>query len=260
MKLFRYISNKLSRRKTENASVVDYKNAKTLEAALVGDEGSTSYSSTSESLDSIMSARPVQWKPIKYDKRRSEPQTVKQEMARLEVLKSYMILDSEREEMFNRLTSVCSAVFGAAMCYVSLVDLGRLWLLSASFPQVADEYRRDIGICSHAIISKDKVFLVPDMLKDPRFRENPMVTGGPKIRFFAGAALVSPEGYKLGMLCVVGDKPRKGITDGEKDILTNLAGAVMDAIVARRNRILKEEGEKRIREIGMTMADTHRIL
>jgi len=257
MKLFRRIKNKLSQRvKAGNNSVDDYKDEKALGMAL---EDVPTLQSAAESLGTIKSNEPVQWKLTNYDKRNSEPQTVKQEVQRLKVLQSYMILDSDREATFNRITDVCSAMFGT-ICLVSLVDLSRQWFLSKAGPVEMDELPRSISFCAHAVISKHRVFIVPDMTKDDRFRENPLVTGGPNVRFYAGAALVSPEGYKIGTLCLVSDTPREGFTEVEKGILTNLSAIVMDAIVSRRNRILKEESEKRIKEIGVTMAGTHRAL
>lgn len=97
------------------------------------------------------------------------------------------------------------------------------------------ETPRKVAFCAHAIHSKMDVFIVPDATKDPRFRDSPLVTGQPRIRFYAGAPLITPEGYKLGTLCIIDTKPRPaGLDLAEKQNLRELACMVMDNMQSRK--------------------------
>lgn len=134
------------------------------------------------------------------------PDTPANEKERLKTLRSTDILDTDPEERFDRLTRMAKRVFGVSIALVSLVDENRQWFKSKAGLD-ACETGRDISFCGHAILGND-IFIIEDALEDERFADNPLVTGEPKIRFYAGAPLRYLDGNKLGTLCIIDQKPR----------------------------------------------------
>jgi GAF domain-containing protein len=179
------------------------------------------------------------WVLYKYQKNNTEAQSLEEELKRLLVLKSYLMLDSERKEAFERVTGLASRIFKCPMSLISLVDIGRQWFMSNRGLGGTRETKRKFAFCAHAIVSKEDFLIVPDATKDFRFRDNPLVTGPPFIRFYAGAPLISPEGYKLGTLCVLDREPRPGgITLEEKQNLMELAAlAVQSAVDHKKSKM-----------------------
>lgn len=128
------------------------------------------------------------------------------ETERLEFLKSLNILDSLPEQSFDTITSLASDICKTPIATISLVDDSRQWFKS-KVGLNASETPRDISFCGHAILGQ-KIFEVPNALDDDRFCDNPLVTGEPNIRFYAGIPLISSNQYALGTLCVIDNKPR----------------------------------------------------
>lgn len=151
------------------------------------------------------------------------------EVQRLNALCGLNILDTPSEARFDRITRIAKKHFDVSIALVSLVDSERQWFKSRQGLD-ATETPRDISFCGHAILD-DQVFYVPDALQDSRFHDNPLVTGGPKIRFYAGAPLHSPAGFKVGTLCIIDDKPRQ-FNQEELNVLGDLADMV-DAELSR---------------------------
>ncbi len=128
------------------------------------------------------------------------------EAERIVELRSMQILDTPAEERFDRITRIATRLFQVPIALISLVDSNRQWFKSCQ--GITDkETPRDISFCGHAIL-EDRILCVPDSLKDPRFADNPLVTGEPGIRFYAGSPLLGPGGRKIGTMCIADRKPR----------------------------------------------------
>ncbi len=153
------------------------------------------------------------------------------EDARLTALRRYTILDIEEEEAFDRITSIVQAVLEVPMAAVSLVDLDRQWFRAAKGFDVG-EMPRQISFCSFAIASSAPL-VVPEAAADPRFAKNPLVTGAPFVRAYAGVPLVTPDGFNVGVLCAIDTRPRP-FSDRQVDLLANLARLVVDELELRQ--------------------------
>ena len=130
------------------------------------------------------------------------------EADRLRALSRYQILDTAPEAGYDDLVSIASAICGMPMGSVSLIDADRQWFKSRL--GLADpETSRDNAFCAHAILDPREVMVVPNALLDARFSDNPLVTGAPGIRFYAGAPLLSADGMPMGTLCVMDSQPRE---------------------------------------------------
>ena len=151
---------------------------------------------------------------------------------RLRVLWQYELLDTVPEEMFDDLTELAARICEAPIALITLVDEDRQWFKSKIGVTIS-ETSRDISFCGHAICQTD-LFVIPDATKDSRFAENPLVKSDPKIRFYAGAPLVSPDGYALGTLCVIDKVPRELRTE-QQQALRVLARHVMTQLELRRH-------------------------
>ena len=123
------------------------------------------------------------------------------EKERLERLRKYQILDTPSEDAFDRITRIVSTTLGVPISLVSLVDENRQWF-KAKHGLDVEETPREIAFCAHAILD-DKVLVVEDTMNDERFIDNPLVTGGPLIRFYAGAPLITSDGEKLEFFALI---------------------------------------------------------
>lgn len=128
------------------------------------------------------------------------------ETERLDSLRRMLLLDTPDEEAFDRITRIAHNLFQVPIALVSLVDLNRQWFKSCVGLPVR-ETGRDVSFCGHAILG-DEIFIIDDASKDARFADNPLVTAGPCIRFYAGKPLRNAEGFNIGTLCIIDDKPR----------------------------------------------------
>ena len=156
----------------------------------------------------------------------------KQEKQRLKVLWQYSVLDTVPEEVFDDLTELAARICEAPIALISLVDENRQWFKS-KVGVTLNETSRDISFCAHAIEQPD-LFIVSDASRDARFAQNPLVTTDPKVRFYAGAPLVTPDGYALGTLCVI-DKVARDLRNDQKQALRILARHVVTQLELRRH-------------------------
>ena len=149
------------------------------------------------------------------------------EAERLAALYALDILDTPTEDRFDRITRLATSLFQVPVAYIAFVDENRQWFKSACGLS-ATETGRDVAFCAHTILNKD-LLIIPDTLADSRFADNPLVIGEPHIRFYAGYPLSSPEGYKVGTLCLVDQKPRD-LAEDERHLLADLGHALEDQL------------------------------
>jgi two-component sensor histidine kinase len=167
---------------------------------------------------------------------------VSEEGARLSALADTRLLDSAPELRFDRYTRLAAALLRAPVALITLLDEKRQWFKSC-FGVDISETPREIAFCDHTIRSSN-VMVIPDMTQDPRFAANPLVTGPPFVRFYAGAPLLMKGRNAIGTICVVDDKPRDGLSDTEVAALIDLAEMVVAEI---------EKAEtSRARELALT--------
>ncbi len=155
---------------------------------------------------------------------------VSDDPARLAALRRYEILDTPAEAEFDDFTRLASHICGAPIALISLVDSNRQWFKSEVGLGVP-ETTLDRSICRHAILGRE-LFVVPDTMQDDRFRNNPLVTGEPRVRFYAGAPLESSEGQRLGTICVL-DRRARTLTAEQGQALRLLARQVMVVLELR---------------------------
>lgn len=156
-----------------------------------------------------------------------------EEQKRLAALYSYHIVDTAQEKDYNDLTELAAAICDVPIALISFVDRDRQWFKSHYGLEV-NETDRCHSFCSHAIRNPEAIMQVEDARNDPRFRDNVLVTGSPGIRFYAGMPLLDEEGYALGSLCVIDDKPRL-LNDTQQRAIRALARQVTDKLSLRKS-------------------------
>jgi len=151
------------------------------------------------------------------------------EEQRLAALHALGLLDTPAEERFDRLTRVTAALFDVPIALVSLVDANRQWFKSCVGTDIT-ESSREMSFCAYAVAEKD-MLVIPDALRDDRFADNPVVSGPPYVRFYAGAPIFTGDGHCAGTLCVIDGRPRD-FTQEDKDRLRDLAAIVQQELTA----------------------------
>lgn len=169
-----------------------------------------------------------------------------QEHARLAALHALDILDSEPEATFDGLVEVAAEICEVPVSLISLIDTNRQWFKANIGLQGTSETPKDVAFCSHTIKDTNDILEIPDATVDPRFGQNPLVTGEPNIRFYAGAKLTLSNGAAVGTLCVIDRKPNQ-LTEKQRHVLRNLANAVVDLLEARKTAEQLAISESRFR-------------
>jgi diguanylate cyclase (GGDEF)-like protein len=167
-----------------------------------------------------------------------EPAIPPEDAARVAALRDLGILDTPAEERFDRLTRLARRILGVPMAMISLVDADRQWYKSSPGSEVQQTPRR-VSFCGHAILG-DETFVVADARTDSRFADNPLVTGEPGVRFYAGQPLKAPGGERVGTLCVVDNRPRE-MAPEDIESLKDLAA------LAERELALAELGQEQLK-------------
>lgn len=175
------------------------------------------------------------------------------EERRLRRLYGYGILDTLDEEEYTDIVRLVSEICRTPMANISFVDRDRQWF-KAVVGLESRETPRDVAFCAHTILGTE-LFTVEDAAADPRFHDNPLVTGDPTIRFYAGMPLTTPDGFQLGALCAIDSVPRT-LTATQRDALVVLARHVVDLLELRsRNRELERLSEVKTRMLAIIAHD-----
>jgi PAS domain S-box-containing protein len=191
---------------------------------------------------------------------------------RIAALERYEILDTNRELAFEEIAQLAADIFDAPVAVVNLVADGRQWF-KAEVGIGARELSLDVSICRHVLLQRD-LMVVPNLREDPRFACNPLVAVPDGLRFYAGALLVTPEGFPLGTVCVLDREPRPaGATERQVRALKALASQTMAQLEIRRSQAAIRDSEARLRfldrlaeatqplvEADAVMATTARLL
>lgn len=174
------------------------------------------------------------------------PKKHNNEEERLRDLESYSIIDSLPESDYDNLTRIASQICNTPISLVSLLDDKRQWFKSHHGLEIS-QTPKDYAFCAHAINDSNNIFIVEDARKDERFHDNPLVTGDPNIVFYAGVPLISENGYPLGTLCVIDNKP-KTLTKDQILSLDALSKQVMNLLRLRKSKRLLEQSLKALEE------------
>ncbi len=172
--------------------------------------------------------------------------TPKSDHQRVAALRQYDILDTPVEPTFDIITAMLSEILDVPHACVSLVDSDRVWFKSA-FGIDVPEVDREEGFCASLVTTDAEALHIEDAQIEPNSRDNSLVRGGPRIRFYAGAPLSSPEGHRIGTLCAFGPKPR-GLSETERTTLKRLATLVMHEIELRSTQRALERTEAALRQ------------
>jgi GAF domain-containing protein len=183
------------------------------------------------------------------------------ERDRLATLRSYRVLDTPPKPAFNGLVQLAAYCCQAPIALISLIDERRQWFM-AEVGLGMRETPLDRSICLNVMLQPG-LTVVPDLIEDPRFTSNPLVTGEPHLRFYAGAALRTPDGVPLGALCVLDHKPRD-LTEDQAFTLTVLASQVMSHIelhraIAERDDVLEASHKVEQRQSLLVRELHHRV-
>ncbi|TCI91716.1 sensor histidine kinase [Tenacibaculum sp. M341] len=171
------------------------------------------------------------------------------EVERIASLNSYSILDTLPEKNYDNITKIAAEICNTPIALVSLVDPSRQWFKS-TYGLDAQETPRDLAFCAHSILEPDNLFIVPDATKDDRFHDNPLTVEAPYVVFYAGAPLVTEDGFALGTLCVIDNEPRLSLTEGQKASLKALSEQVVSLLELRKKNQRLEQANHEITRLN----------
>ena len=163
-----------------------------------------------------------------------------EEIARLQALRKLKILDSPYETLFDCITRAASEICKTPIALISFVDEDRQWFKAKVGIDGITEPPRELAFCADTILTPE-VLEVPDTHLDERYQDNPLVTGYPHIRFYAGAPIALPLGERIGSLCVIDTQPN-GLNQYQKAALEGLAKVISQALLIRNNNVRANQG------------------
>ncbi|MFV0623213.1 putative bifunctional diguanylate cyclase/phosphodiesterase [Sphingomonas sp. ac-8] len=176
-----------------------------------------------------------------------------EEDARLAALREFDALDGESDPELDEIVHLATRLFGVSIALVSLVDRSsQVFAARAGLDMTGTG--RDVSFCAHTLYNDD-ILVIPDASQDPRFADNPLVTGEPHIRFYAGAPLRSASGFWLGSLCLIDQQPRGDLSPGDRESLKHLARLALDRLEHRRLVTAAGAGQSRFENIAATSQD-----
>jgi signal transduction histidine kinase len=167
------------------------------------------------------------------------PKVAHNEAVRIKALKSFSILDTFSEKEFDEITLLASIICETPMSLISLIDGDRQWFKSKIGLDI-EETSREVSFCGHAILNDGQLFTVEDSRLDERFHDNPLVTGFPNVVFYAGAPLVTSDGFSLGTLCVLDNKP-KALTAVQQKAMEVLSNNIISLFELKKANLLLEQ-------------------
>ncbi|TXN52035.1 diguanylate cyclase, partial [Methylobacterium sp. WL18] len=172
----------------------------------------------------------------------SECVLAEQETLRLHALGTFQIAGTAPEERFDAIAQLAARLFRAPIAYVSLIDQHHQWIKAqVGLDQVGLDpapTARGASFCTHTIRSDD-LLVIPDTRRDPRFSDNPLALGPPFVRFYAGAPLITADGFRLGALCVADTVPRRRFPARDRRALADLAALVVQQMTLRRSELAR---------------------
>ena len=180
-----------------------------------------------------------------------KPKAHPRESERLAALESYSILDSLPEEDYDNLTAIAAEICGTPISLVSLLDNKRQWFKSHHGLD-APETPKEFAFCAHAINHKDDIFIVQDSRTDERFHDNPLVTGDPRVIFYAGIPLYTENDLPLGTLCVIDHKPNL-LSQSQINSLKALSSQVINLLKLRKSKIILEKTIGKLEEKNLEL-------
>jgi len=175
------------------------------------------------------------------------------EAARLRSLYQYGVLDTEGEQAFDDLILLATQICDVPMALITLVDTERQWFKAKVGIDICETPRK-ISFCGHAVLA-DEMLVIEDAERDPRFVDNPLVTGDPRIRFYAGAPLTTPEGHRIGTLCVLDHAPRRLQPEQKRSMLALARQAVALLELRRKSELLERRDQRRSRLFSVVSHD-----
>ena len=157
---------------------------------------------------------------------------------RIKALKAYEILDSAPEGFFNNLAHIVAKSFDAPIALISLVDKEEVFFKANVGMEDTSHVPRGVSLCSLAVLDKEPT-IFENALDEPCLLTNPLVAGSFGLRFYAGAPIVTPDGFNIGTVCVVDKEPRT-FSELDTELLKRFADAAMDAIIKRKETLMKD--------------------
>lgn len=179
------------------------------------------------------------------------------ESERLKALSSYDILDTSKEKEYDDLAELAKLICNTPIALITFLDDSRQWFKSC-FGLNIHETKKEISFCQYTIMDDD-IMVIKDAQNHPLFRDNPLVIGDPHIRFYAGAPLITPDGFRLGSVCVIDKQPRE-LTNDQQQALTSLARAITTNLELRRKHKIASESATQLSKTNQKLANANRLL